>query len=120
MLHQNALLASRNSDLEEQLAVLTKWKTRKRKYIQHSETWEFGAAADQVAQTASTVVNPQRRLCSGCALGTLPTQRRCSKCEEPGHNARTCKKDALESSELDCTTAHEFSGSSVGDNDDSE
>jgi uncharacterized low-complexity protein len=117
MLCQNALLALRNSDLEEQLAVLNKRKTCKRKYIQHSRTLEFGAAAEQVAQTASTVVNPQRRLCSGSALKTLSTKRRCGKCGEPEHNARTCKKDALKSSESDCTTAHEFSGSSVRDND---
>jgi hypothetical protein len=53
MLHQSALLALRNSHLEEQLAVLTKWKTHKRKYIQYGGTLEFGAAADQVAQTTS-------------------------------------------------------------------
>ena len=99
--------------------MLTKRKTRKRKYIQHGGKLEFGTAADQAAQTASAVVNPQRRLCSGGALGTLPTQRRCGKCGESGHNARTCKKEALESSESDCTTVHEFLGSSVGDNDDS-
>jgi hypothetical protein len=80
MLHQNALLTLRNSDLEEQLAVLTKRKTHKRKYIQHGETLEFGAAAERVTQTASTVVNPQRRLCSSSALGTLFTPCRCDKC----------------------------------------
>jgi hypothetical protein len=75
MLHQNALLALRNSELEEQLAVLTERKTHKRKYIQHSGTLEFGAAADQMAQSASTMVNPPRKLRSSGTLGTLPTQR---------------------------------------------
>jgi hypothetical protein len=73
-----------------------------------------------MAQTVSTVVNPQRRLCSGVALETLLTQRQCGKCGEPGHNTRTFKKDALGSSESDCTTVHEFSVNFVRDNDDSE
>jgi hypothetical protein len=33
MLHQNALLAAQNKELKEQLAVITKRKTRKRKQI---------------------------------------------------------------------------------------
>jgi hypothetical protein len=33
MLHQNALLAARNTELEEQLAVMTKRKGRRRKQI---------------------------------------------------------------------------------------
>jgi hypothetical protein len=45
MLHQNALQAARISELEEQLAMITKRKTRKRKHIQHGGTMEYGKAA---------------------------------------------------------------------------
>jgi len=58
MLHQNALQAARISELEEQLAVITKRKTRKRKQIQHGGTMEYGTAAAQVAAKASA--GPQR------------------------------------------------------------
>jgi hypothetical protein len=49
MLHQNALQAARISELEEQLAVMTKRKTRKRKHFRHGGTMEYGEAAAQVA-----------------------------------------------------------------------
>jgi hypothetical protein len=55
MLHQNALLTARNSELEEQLAVVTKRKARKRKRIQHGGTLEYGEALTQVATEASAV-----------------------------------------------------------------
>jgi hypothetical protein len=53
MLYQNALLAARNKELKEQLVVITKRKTRKRKQIQHSSTIEYSEAASQVAAEAS-------------------------------------------------------------------
>jgi hypothetical protein len=45
MLHQNALLTARVHELEEQLAVVTKRKSRKRKRIQQSGTIEYGTVA---------------------------------------------------------------------------
>jgi hypothetical protein len=45
MLHQNALQAARIAELEEQLAVITKRKTRKRKQIQQGGTMEYSEAA---------------------------------------------------------------------------
>ena len=91
MLHQNALLAARNHELEEQLAVITKRKTRKRKRLQHGGTLEYREAADQVAASAALVANPPKKTRSSSALeGALLTQRRCSKCRETRHNVRTC------------------------------
>jgi hypothetical protein len=58
MLHQNALLAARNRELKEQLAEITKRKSRKRKRIQQGGTMEYGTAAVQVAAKASAA--PQR------------------------------------------------------------
>jgi hypothetical protein len=53
MLHQAVLLAARNTELEERLAVLTKRKTRKRKRIQQGGTMDYGEAAARVAAEAS-------------------------------------------------------------------
>ena len=58
MLHQNAMLAARVHELEEQLAVMTKRKSRKRKQIQQGGAMEYGTAAAQVAAEASAA--PQR------------------------------------------------------------
>jgi hypothetical protein len=58
MLHQNALLAARNRELKEQLAEITKRKSRKRKRIQQGGTMEYGTAAVQVVAKASAA--PQR------------------------------------------------------------
>jgi hypothetical protein len=53
MLHQNALLTTHVHKLEEQLAVVTKRKSRKRKWIWQGGTIEYGTAAAQVAAEAS-------------------------------------------------------------------
>ena len=45
MLHENALQRARISELGEQLAVMTKRKSRKRKQIQKGGTIEYGTAA---------------------------------------------------------------------------
>jgi hypothetical protein len=46
MIHQHELMAARNKELEEQMAVITKQKTRKRKHLQQSGTLEYSKAAD--------------------------------------------------------------------------
>jgi hypothetical protein len=61
MLHQAVLLAARNQELEEQLAVITKRKERKRKRFQKGKTLEYGEAADRVAASASLLVNSLKR-----------------------------------------------------------
>jgi hypothetical protein len=58
MLYQNALLTARVYELKEQLAVVTKRKSRKHKWIQQGGTIEYRTAAAQVAAEASTA--PQR------------------------------------------------------------
>jgi hypothetical protein len=119
MLHQNALLTARNHEFEEQLAVTHKRKTRKRKRPQHGGTLEYGEAADQVAASTALVANPPKKTRSnGAPEGALPTQRRCSKCGETGHNARTCQKDVDASSESEASTQYIFSDSSDNNNDD--
>jgi hypothetical protein len=107
MLHQNALLTARNHELEEQLAIITKRKSRKRKRIQQGGTMEYGTAAAQVAAEASAA--PQRskkaRGSGDQELAQLSV-RRCGNCGKTGHNARTCKKDIEASSESDTSTTY--------------
>ena len=105
MLHQNALLVARNHELEEQLAVITKRKSRKRKWIQQGGTIEYGTAAAQVAAEASVAPQGSKKARSSGDQETVrPTQRRCGNCGATGHNARTCKKDIEISSESDSST----------------
>ena len=91
MLHQNALMSSRITELEEQLAVMTKQKLRKRKRLQTSRTIEYGEALTQVADTASVAPQGSKRArgSGGCETAQ-PALRRCRNCEGTGHNARTC------------------------------
>jgi hypothetical protein len=49
MLHQNVLLTAYVYKLEEQLAVVTKRKSRKRKQIQQGSTIEYRTVTAQVA-----------------------------------------------------------------------
>ena len=119
MLHQNVLLSSRISELEEQLEIITKRKSRKRKRIQYGGTMEYSTAAAQVAAEASTAVHKpkkaRRRDNNGSSQLTL---RRCRNCGETGHNARTCKIDIERSSESGTST--QYIGSLFGsdENDD--
>jgi hypothetical protein len=119
MLHQNTLLTAHIHEVEEQLAVITKRKARKQKRIQHGGTLEYGDAADQVAASTALVVNPSKRTCSsGPAEGVQPAQRHCGNCGQTGHNARTCQRDAAESSASEASTQYILSSSSSSDNDD--
>ncbi|KAF1922649.1 uncharacterized protein M421DRAFT_410079, partial [Didymella exigua CBS 183.55] len=85
MLHKNVLIKARVQELKEQLAVITKRKSRKRKQIQHSGTLEYGPAASRI----------EREQCQDREQLGLSRQAlaRCKRCRETGHNSRTCKKD---------------------------
>jgi hypothetical protein len=107
MLHQNALQAARIHELEEQLAMITKRKSRKRKHIQHGGTMEYGEAAAQVAAEASIAAERSKKARgSGVQEPAQPALRRCGNCGRTGHNARTCKKDTEISSESDVSTTY--------------
>lgn len=107
MLHHNALLVARNRELEEQLAVITRRKSRKRKRIQQGGTMEYGAAAVQIAAEASTAAERSKKSrSSGNQERAQPTVRRCGHCGGTGHNARTCQKDTEASSESDASTTY--------------
>jgi hypothetical protein len=106
MLHQSALQAARISELEEQLAVMTKRKSRKRKRIQQGGTMEYGDAA-QVAAEASVADELSKKARGGGDQERAQlTIQRCGNCSGTGHNAQTCKKDIKISSKLDASTTY--------------
>ena len=117
MLHQNALQAARITKLKEQLAVMTKRKSRKRKQIQHSGTMEYGEAAAQIAAEASVAAERSKKARGGGDQERAqPALRRCGICGGTGHNARTCKKDIEVSSKSEASTQYIFSDSSNNNN----
>ena len=61
MLHGSALMKARIEELEQQLAVVTKRKTRKRKYLQKGGTMEYGPTADQNGSEPSGTVQNHKR-----------------------------------------------------------
>jgi cell division septum initiation protein DivIVA len=98
MLHENTLQRARIHELEEQLAEMTKRKSRKRKRIQQGGTMEYG--------TAAALQRSKRARGSGGQEPAQPALRRCGNCGRTGHNARTCKKDIEASSESDASTTY--------------
>ena len=107
MLHENVLIKARVRELEEQLAVMTKRKSRKRKQIQRGGTLEYGLAASQVAAEASVAAQPSKKTRGrGGQEGAQSSVRRCGNCGKTGHNARTCQEGAETSSESDVSTQY--------------
>jgi hypothetical protein len=66
--------------------VITKRKTRKRRYIQIEETLTVGEVSDLVAATVVNCRDDSREPSKRVRLS-----RRCGTCSETGHNSRTCK-----------------------------
>jgi hypothetical protein len=114
MVAQVVLMKQRIEQLEKQNEELTKRKSRKRKRIQQGGTLNFSVGAQAAAEDlpAAQASGKRARGDSG-ANTTQPTRRRCGRCGETGHNARTCNKVEEEASELDVSTVYIFSDDSV-------
>jgi hypothetical protein len=105
MLHENALQRAQIYKLEEQLAEITKRKSRKRKRIQQGSTIEYRTAAAQVAAKASAAPQQSKKAHSSSNQERAqPTIQRCRNCGRTGHNSRTCKKDTEENSESELSS----------------
>jgi len=101
------IIIIRNNELEEQLAVMTKRKTRKRKRIQQGSVIEYNKAVAQVAAEALIIAEQSKKTRgSSNQERTQPILRRCRNCGRTGHNARTCKEDIEISSELDASITY--------------
>lgn len=101
IMHQNSLLVACIYEVEEQIAVIIKRKSRKRKQIQHDSTIEYRNAAAQVALEASAAPQQSKKArSSGSKELAQRAVRRFRNCSRTGHNARTCKIDTEISSDL--------------------
>jgi hypothetical protein len=100
MAHSLVLMTKRNAELEAANKAATRRKSHKRKRVQKEGTLtiseglrlttlkEFGARSNRkkVKKRARVEVGE-------------PSQRRCGRCGEAGHNSRTCQQDVVEVSD---------------------
>ena len=95
------------TELEEQLAEVTKHKGRKRKRIQYGGTLKYGTAVLYIATKPSTASQPSKKACGGGGdKQALPAQQCCRNCGETGHNTCTCKKNEEVVSESDASVLY--------------
>jgi hypothetical protein len=95
MMHSATLMAQHNKQLEAANTAASERRSRKRKRIQKGGTLTQEEADDIVAQREALALaeaerREERRAVGGSSRG-IP---HCSICSEPGHNKRTCTKDA--------------------------
>jgi hypothetical protein len=94
--HETVLMRQEMAGLRKAVEVATEVKGRKRKYIRTAETLTVGEIADLIAKKDS----------GGQEEGGEPAkkarrQRRCGRCSETGHNARTCAVEIIDISNSD-------------------
>jgi hypothetical protein len=91
------LMRDRIASLERANEAASKRKQRKKKRIQHHGVLTKGAGQDILAQgEADQQISREKR--QGGEQSGLSRQAlaRCTRCREPGHNSRTCKKDTVD------------------------
>jgi hypothetical protein len=76
--------------------IATEVKSRKRKYIKTAETLTVGNVSNLIAKKE---VSSQKEGREG--VKRVCTQCRCGRCRETGHNARTCKVETVDLSNID-------------------
>jgi hypothetical protein len=107
MLYQNMLQAAWITELEEQLAVITKRNTHKQKQIQQGSTMEYSEAVAQVAAEASVATKWLKKACgSSNQRRVQPALQYYGNCGGTEHNMLTCRKDTDASSESDASTVY--------------
>jgi hypothetical protein len=114
MAHQFELMKARIQELEAANAAHTTRKARKRKRLQTGGT--LSTKEGRALAAAKAGGSKSRRLNAregGEAERSTARQRRCGRCGETGHNARTCAEVKEETSESDATTVYIFSNDSV-------
>jgi hypothetical protein len=114
--HQFELLKACNAELEVANAAYIKRKSRKRKRLQAGGTLtaeeglQLAAIKDGTAKHRKIYAREGDKAESGALR-----QRRCGRCGEPGHNARTCNKAEETSSKSDASTVYIFSDSDAAE-----
>jgi hypothetical protein len=95
VMHTATLIAQHNEQLQAANAAASERKGRKRKRIQKGGTLSQEEAQDLIAEReALALVEVERREERRAAGGSSRGIPHCRTCGEPGHNKRTCTKDA--------------------------
>jgi hypothetical protein len=89
--HKLALALKENAELKAANEAATKRKSYKRKRVQAEGTLivEDGARLTALKEFGARSDGKKSKKVVGAEVGE-PSQRRCTVCKKPGHNARTC------------------------------
>ena len=100
MAHSMVLLTKRNAELEAANEAATRRKSHKRKRVQQEGTLvaEEGLRLTTLKEFAARSDGKKAKKRARVEVGE-PSQRRCGRCGETGHNSRTCKQEAVIDSE---------------------
>ena len=91
--HETVLMRQEIAGLRKAVEVATEVRVRKRKYIRAAESLTVGEVADLIAEREG---GGQEE--GGEPAKKVRTQRRCGRCGETGHNARTCAVEIVDPS----------------------
>ena len=92
MAYSLVLITKRNAELEATNKAATRRKSRKRKHIQAEGvlTAEEGQRLAALRESGARSDGKKAKKQVGAEVGE-PSQRRCGRCQQAGHNVRTCK-----------------------------
>jgi hypothetical protein len=85
MAHKMVLLTEKITTLQAALDESNKRKSRKRRYVRTEETLTVGEVQEVLAKRAGS-----SRGDGESASKRVRGERRCGRCKQTGHNARTC------------------------------
>ena len=96
MAHKMTLMMEEMSTLRAALDELNKRKSRKRRYVRTGETLTTGEVQEVLAERAGS-----SRGDGESASKRVRGERRCGRCRQTGHNARTCAVEIDSASDSD-------------------
>lgn len=102
MAHSAVLIRDRVALLQQIAEEATNRKAQKRRYIQREGALTIAQGQQLAAESAERNEEGESGVAKRPRLeGANATQRRCSRCNRPGHNARTCDQDRVVSAILE-------------------
>ena len=100
IMHRLALLQEENSRLHEVNRVLSRRRRAKKTRLRRGETLTVQDAQDLQSQNeVSQQIQQEERVHGGQEIGAKTRERRCRRCNQAGHNMRTCNIDVESTSE---------------------
>lgn len=93
MMHSAVLLCNQVAELQAANKAATQRKSYKRKRLQKDRKLTFDEGARLTAPKEFGARSDGKKVKRARVEGGNQPQRRCGRCGETGHNARTCKKE---------------------------